>query len=59
MKTWTLAGRLNTGEAVYRSTDGRLAVEKDYSYLVDASAEEKAEIHKTMSHVRPVSGEKT
>jgi hypothetical protein len=54
MKTWTLAGHLSTGEAVYWQKGGGLAVGKDHAYLANATPEEKAEIYKTMSHLKPV-----
>ena len=54
MKTWTLAGHLSSGDAVYWQKGGVLAVEKEYQHLVEPTPEEKAEIYKTMSHLRPV-----
>jgi len=54
VNTWILAGHLaSTGEAVYWRKGGALSVEKEHQYLVDATLEEKAEIYKTMSHLRP------
>ncbi|MBN1545726.1 MAG: hypothetical protein JW902_03610 [Syntrophaceae bacterium] len=53
---WVFVGSLGTGERVYFNTDfdgeDNLAVEKDHAHLVDPTLEERAEILKTMSHVR-------
>jgi len=51
---WILVGHLGTGEAVYRQNSGALAVEKDHQHLADPTPEEREEIYKTMSHLRPI-----
>jgi hypothetical protein len=54
MSKWILVGHLGNGVAVYYQKEGGLAVEKDQQHLVDPTPEERAEIYKTMSHLRPI-----
>jgi len=43
-ETWKYHGRMDNGEAVFVAEGGRIAVEKDQRYLVDARPEELFEI---------------
>jgi len=55
-ESYTFVGHLSNGEAVYSTKSGCLAVEKDVKYLVEPTPEERTEIYKTMSHVKPDEG---
>jgi hypothetical protein len=57
MNRWILVGHLGVGEAVYWQRGGGLAVEKDHQSLVEPTAEETAEIYRSMPHLRPDSEE--
>jgi hypothetical protein len=50
---FTLIGHLSQTEPIYRTTDGKLAIEKDFEYLVEATPEEKSRILEIFPHLKP------
>lgn len=53
-KTYTFIGTLENLESIFRSDDGELSVEKDHSYLVEATPEETTEAYGLFPHLRPL-----
>jgi hypothetical protein len=53
---WTQIGNMKNGEAVYVNEQKELAIEKDYSLLVQPTADECAEIYENMAHLCVVKG---
>ena len=49
---WTFGGRLANQEAFYFNPAGDLFIEKDHSYLVDATVHEKEEIYKLKPYLK-------
>ena len=53
--SWTFAGCLNSGESVFFTPAGDLAIEKDHAYLIEVTPEERAEIYQKWPHLNPIS----
>ena len=51
--TWKYRGRLNNKEAVFIEEGGKIAIEKDHHYLVDATPEEIQEIYMMWPELLP------
>jgi len=51
MKEWKYIGKLKSGESIFKTEDGELAVEKDFRHLVKPTPEERGEIYRTFEEV--------
>ena len=49
--TWTIIGKLSTGEDVLVNENNDIAIERDHSRLCEPTAAEQWELYKRMSHL--------